>query len=122
MFIFLLLNLTVAVGTPNAIVFYVNILEIRNSSNILLSNIASLLMSLNLEAGLEACFFEGMDAFWKSLLQLGFPVYIIFSLVILIILISEHSSKFSNLIDKRNPVATLAALILLLYTQLLKSW
>ena len=73
---------------------------------------------LKLESGFDVCFFQGMDAFWKSLLQLTFPVYII-SLVIIIIIISEHSSKFSNFIGKRNPVATLATLILLSYTTLL---
>ena len=116
--IFLLLfNLTVAVGILNVIILYANILEIRNSSNILTSNfdVASLLVSFNLEASFDVCFFGGMDAFWKSLLQLCFPIYI-FSLVILIILISEHSSKISNLIGKRNPVATLATLIQLSYT------
>ena len=113
----LLFNLIVSVGILNAIIFYANILEIRNSSNIPTSNfdVASLLVSLNLEASFDVCFFGGMDAFWKSLLQLCFPIYI-FSLVILIILISEHSSKFSNLIGKRNPVATLATLIQLSYT------
>ena len=119
----LLLNLTVAVGTLNAIIFYANVLGIKNGyrTEVLPSSVASLLVSwLNLEAGFNACFFEGMDAFWKSLLQLGFPVYII-SLVILTILISEHSSKFSSLIAKRNPVATLATLILLSYTKLLNT-
>jgi hypothetical protein len=117
----LLLNLTVAVGTLNAIIFYANVLGIKNGSKGLTSNVVSLLVSwLNLEAGFDACFFEGMDAFWKSVLQLGFPVYII-SLVILIIIISEHSSKFSNFIGKRNPIATLATLILLSYTKLLNT-
>ena len=117
----LLLNLTVAVGTLNAVIFYANVLGVKNSSKILTSNVASLLVSwLNLEAGFDACLFEGMDAFWKSLLQIAFPVYII-SLVILIILISECSSKFSNFIGKRNPVATLATLILLSYTKLLNT-
>ena len=63
----LLFNLTVAVGTLSAIIFYANIFGIRNSSNVLTSNfdVASLLVSLNLEASFDVCFFEGMDAFWK---------------------------------------------------------
>ena len=61
----LLFNLTVSVGILNAIIFYASILEIRNSSNILTSNfdVASLLVSLNLEASFDVCFFGGMDAF-----------------------------------------------------------
>ena len=50
--------------------------------------------------------------------QLVFPAYIIF-LVVIVILISEFSDKFARLIGKRNPVATLATLILLSYTKLL---
>ncbi len=119
----LLLNLTVAMGTFNAIIFYANVLAIKNSTFQRFSspNIATVLVSwLNLEVGFDACFFEGMDAFSKSLLQLAFPTYII-SVVIAIIIISEYSSKFSNIIGKRNPVATLATLILLSYTTLLNS-
>ena len=119
----LLLNLTVAVGTLNAIVFYANIIATRNSTFLRFSspNFVTVFISwLNLEAGFDACFFEGMDAFWKSLLQLAFPAYII-TLVIVIIITSEYSNKFANIIGKRNPVATLATLILLSYTILLNS-
>ena len=119
----LFLNLTVAVGTLNAIIFYANVLAARNSTFLQFSklNFATVFISwLNLETGFNVCFFEGMDAFWKSLLQLAFPVYII-SLVMIIILVSEGSSKFSNFIGKRNPVATLATLILLSYTTLLQN-
>ena len=119
----LLLNLTVAVGTLNAIIFYANIVATRNSMFLQFAspNFATVFISwLNLEVGFDACFFEGMDAFSKSLLQLAFPTYII-TLVVVIILISEYSSKFSNIVGKRNPVATLATLILLSYTTLLNT-
>ena len=59
-----------------------------------------------------------MDTYWKTWLQLAFPVYIII-LVIIIIVVSDHLMKFSELLAKRNPVATLATLILLSYTKLL---
>ena len=39
----------------------------------------------------------------------------------MIILISSYSSKFLNLLGKRNPVATLATLILLSYTKILET-
>ena len=61
-----------------------------------------------------------MDAYWKTLLQLTFPMYVIF-LVIMVIFISEHSTKFARLIAKKNPVATLATLILLSYTKFLNT-
>ena len=75
---------------------------------------------LNLELGLDTCFFPGMDAYWKTLLQLAFPMYVIF-LVVMVIIISEHSTKFARLIAKKNPVATLATLILLSYTKFLNT-
>jgi hypothetical protein len=47
-----------------------------------------------------------------------FPAYIIL-LVVLVIVLCKYSSKFSNFIGKKDPVATLATLILLSYTRLL---
>ena len=49
---------------------------------------------------------------------MAFPGYIIF-LVLVIIWISSYSSQLSSFIGKKNPVATLATLILLSYTKLL---
>ena len=75
---------------------------------------------LNLEVGFGTCFYEGMTTYWKIWLQLAFPTYIIV-LVVMVIVVSEHSMRFSRLIAKRNPVATLATLILLSYTKLLRT-
>lgn len=74
----------------------------------------------NLEVGMDTCLFEGMDTYWKTLIQIAFPVYGIF-LVIMIILISQHSTKFAHLIGRKNPVATLATLVLLSYTKLINT-
>ena len=59
-----------------------------------------------------------MDAYSKIWIELLFPMYVIF-LVIMIIVVSECSDKFSHFIGKRNPVATLATLILFSYAKLL---
>ena len=74
---------------------------------------------LNLDLGINTCYFPGMDTYTKTSLQLAFPVYVIF-LVALIIIISSYSSRFSNLIGKKDPVATLATLILLSYAKFLE--
>ena len=117
--IILVLNLTVAIGTLNSIIFYANIIY---SNRILRqSQFVSVFISwLNLDIGFDVCFYEGMDAYTKTWLQLTFPAYIIF-LVVAIIWISSRSSTFSNLIGKRNPVATLATLILISYTKFLQT-
>ena len=73
---------------------------------------------LNLDIGIDVCFFDGLDAYTKTWLQLAFPVYII-SLVIIVIIVSEYSPRFAGLIGKRDPIATLATLILLSYAKLL---
>lgn len=75
---------------------------------------------LNLDCGFEVCYFHGMDAYTKSWLEFAFPSYVIF-LVIVVILICRYSSKFSQLVGTRNPVATLATLILLSYAKLLQN-
>ena len=118
----LALNMTVAVGTLNGLIFYANVVYANKS--ILLpfqeTNFLTVFMSwLNLELGIDTCYFPGMDTYIKTWLQLAFPAYVIL-LVVLVIIISSYSTKFSNLIGKKNPVATLATLILLSYAKFLE--
>ena len=118
----LVLNMTVAVGTLNGLIFYVNVVYANKS--ILLpfqeTNFITVFISwLNLDIGIDTCYFPGMDTFAKTWIQLAFPAYVIL-LVVLVIIISSYSTKFSNLIRKKNPVATLATLILLSYAKLLE--
>ena len=118
----LVLNMTVAVGTLNGLIFYANVVYANKS--ILLPfqeiNFMTVFISwLNLELGIDTCYFPGMDTYTKTWLQLAFPTYVIL-LVVLVIIISSYSSKISNLIGKKNPVATLATLILLSYAKLIE--
>ena len=118
----LVLNMTIAVGTLNGLIFYANI--VYTNKSILLpfqNNVITVFISwLNLELGIDTCFFPGMDTYIKTWLQLTFPSYVIL-LVVLVIIISSYSTKFSNLIGKKDPVATLATLILLSYAKLLET-
>ena len=118
----LILNMTIAVGTLNGLIFYSNVVYVNK--NILLpfqeTNFITVFISwLNLELGIDTCYFPGMDTYIKTWLQLAFPAYIIL-LVAIVIIISYYSTKFSNLIGKKDPVATLATLILLSYAKLLE--
>jgi hypothetical protein len=65
---------------------------------------------LSLDLGIETCFVDGLDTYSKTWLQFIFPTYI-FILVFVIIVICQHSQKFSNLLRGRNPIATLATLV-----------
>ena len=117
----LALNMTVAVGLINGFIFYANIVA-ANSAVFFPSSEPSFptvfVAWLNLDIGIDVCFFDGLDAYIKTWFQLAFPVYIIF-LVIIVIVVSEYSPRFAGLIGKRDPVATLATLILLSYAKLL---
>jgi len=74
---------------------------------------------LNLDLGIETCFFDGMDEYTKTWLQFVFPLYI-WSLVVLIIIASDYSSRIARLFGS-NPVAVLATLFLLSYAKLLRT-
>ena len=119
--VLLALNMTVAVGLINVFIFYANIVA-ANSSTYFPSCEhrfpVVFIAWLNLDFGFDVCFFDGLDTYIKTWFQLAFPVYII-SLVVIVIIVSEYSPRFAALIGKRDPIATLATLILLSYTKLL---
>ena len=119
----LLLNLTVATGTIHGLIFYVNIVTANHSLFLPLSssNFLTVFISwLNLDLGIETCFYDGMDSYGKFLLQLAFPTYV-FVLIGIIIVLCEVSKKFANLLGNRNPVAALCTLILLSYSKLIRT-
>ena len=117
----LVLNMTVAIGLINDFIFYANLVA-ANSAVFFPSSEPSFptvfVAWLNLDIGIDVCFFDGLDAYTNAWLQLAFPIYII-SLVIVIIIVSESSPRFARLIGKRDPIAALATLIQLSYAKLL---
>ena len=118
----LVLNMTVAVGTINGLIFYANIVGAAQSVFFSGKEVLPLkifIAWLNLDIGIETCFYNGMTSSAKVLLQLVFPSYLIL-LTVVIIVLCECSQKFAALLGKRNPVATLCTLILLSYSKLLR--
>ena len=116
MIIIFALNMTIAIGTLNGILFYCNVIIANRYTffaSFSSSNFVTVFISwINLDIGFDVCFFEGMDGSAKAMIQLLFPAYI-FLLVIIVIILSEYSSKFSRLVGKGNPVAVLTTMILL---------
>ena len=119
----LVFNLTVAVGTINGLIFYANIIATNRATffpfdkpNVLTVFIAW----LNLDFGIPTCFYKGMDRYEEVWLQFVFPTYILL-LVVMVIIVARYSQRFAKLISNRNPVATLATLILLSYAKLLRT-
>ena len=114
----LALDLTVAVGAINGFIFYANIVA-ANSAVFFPSSEPSFptvfVAWLNLDLGIDVCFINNLDTYSKTWLQLAFPVYIIS----LVIVICENSSRYARLIGRKDPIATLATLILMSYSKLL---
>ena len=121
--VLLALNITVAGGLIDGFIFYANIAAAGGAVFFPSSepSFPSVLVAwLNLDLGIDVCFFDGLDTYIKTWLQLAFPAYIIF-LVIVVIVASECSSRFAALIGRRDPIATLATLVLLSYAKLLST-
>lgn len=115
-----ILNLTVAIGTLNGLIFYANIVA-SNHYPLPKSSFFSVFISwLNLEWGIDTCFFKGMNSYSKAWLQFAFPTYLIV-VIIIVIIVSKYSSRFAEKIGERNPVATLATLMLLSYTKIIRN-
>ena len=119
----LISNLTVAAGTLNGVIFYANVFSANQGLFMPFQhlNLQSVFIAwLNLDLGFDVCFIKNMDTYVKAWLQLLFPVYLIF-IVIAVMIASKYSMKFAKIIAPKNPVATLATLILLSYAKLLDS-
>ena len=116
------LNITVSVGTINGLIFYANVVKIYEPIFFPKGPIPflSLFISwLNLDLGIETCFFDGMDSCSKTWLQFIFPAYVWFLLILIIILL-RYSSKVVRLVG-RQVIPVLATMILLSYTKLIRT-
>ena len=121
-FFLLVCKLTVATGTLSGLVFYANIVGPNHTIFLPVEStdaISVFIAWLNLDFGIETCFYHGMDAYDKTWLQFVFPAYI-WVLIGLMILGSHFSGRFAKLLGS-NPVSVLATLILLSYTKILRT-
>ena len=123
--LFFALELTVATGTINGVIFYANILgltidkltEDYHGPYAMFLHIVISLLNLNL--GFPLCFYEEMTPTAKRGFQFIFPVYI-WSIVIGMIIISKFSIRISNLVSKSS-VQVLSTLLYLSYSNLLRT-
>ena len=126
-FFILALNLTVTQGLINGVIFYANIvwaykivlLPLERQVNHWLVFLQIFLAWLNLDFGIESCFFVGLNAYWKTWLQFLFPFYI-WGIAGIIIIACRYSSRLTNLTGSR-AVPLLATLFLLSYMKLLRT-
>ena len=122
-----IMNLTVSQGMINGLVFYANIVwayqSIVLTQEYNTDTISSgywffriFLAWINLDFGIETCFFRGLNGYWKTWLQFIFPFYT----AGLFLLGLQFSSKLSKLFGDRS-VPTLATLLFMSNTKLLRT-
>ena len=117
-----LINLTVTNGTISGIIFYANIISINDSVFLVNDNVFKplkvFISFVNLDLGIETCFYNGMDSYTKMWLQLFFPFYLIV-IAISVIILSRYSSRILRLTYIRS-LPVLATLFLLSYNGVLR--
>ena len=126
------LNLTVTQGMINGLLFYANIIwayqsiffpqQIKGSSREWFKDfeiLRAFIAWLNLDFGIQMCFFKGLDVFGKTLLQYLFPIYL-WTITVIIIICARYSAKVTNFFGNR-AVPILATLFLFSSTKLLKT-
>ena len=117
-----ILDITVSHGFLNGLVLYFNIVHSSRPVFVPQSNTNPLAIWMawaNLDLGIETCFIDGLNAYWKTWLQFVFPLYI-WCISGVIIVCAKYSTRMSRLMGN-NPVSVLATLFLLSYTKLLRT-
>ena len=116
------LDITISHGLINGLIFYANI--IKPNEHIFLpqtnTNPLTLFIAwLNLDLGVQTCFYDGLSAYGKAWLQFVFPFYV-WCIAGLIIVLARYSTRFARLTGN-NSVPVLATLFLLSYAKLLRT-
>ena len=113
-------ELTVTAGTLSGLIFYANIVQINRSLFFEPEwSFPSMIIAwLNLDLGINTCFYDGMDSYVYTWLQFLFPFYI-WTILGLIIVLSRYSWRVTKLLGS-HPIAVLDTLFLLSYVKILR--
>ena len=120
----MLFNLTTSSGTINGIILYAFVVRLfkdiffTSSASNVLDFLSVFIAWLNLDFGIEACFYNGMDSYSKVWLQFSFPLFMI-TLVVVIVAASRKSSVISK-ICRYNMVPVISTLVILFYAKVLR--
>ena len=125
-FLLTLTNMTVSEGTINGLIFYANIIHINQAiffpnessgrNKIILDILFTFISWINLDLGIETCFYNGLDMYTKAWLQFLFPIYI--WTIAGGIIVSNHYSTTAAKLFRRHAVKVLATLFLLSFAKL----
>ena len=120
-----LLHLTVAAGTINGLILYVNIVQANYRaffprSTVKLNYFFTVFIAwLNFDFGIETCFYDGLTIYTYSWLEFLFPLYL-WVLIITIIVGSHYSQRISNSLG-HNAVAVLDTIFLMSYSKIFRA-
>ena len=126
----IILNLTVTVGTINGLIFYANIMKIlepRLFQTDPVPVLSQFISWINLDFGINVCFYDGMTPIDKIWWQFAFPIYIWTIIVVLILVVrfmTNHrvfepvTKHFAHL----KLINIFATLLLLSYTKLFQTF
>ena len=115
-------NLTVSEGTLSALILYANIIQVSKPAFLPQSetNVLTVFVAwLNLDFGIQTCFYNGMNMYAKAWLQLIFPLYI-WAIVSVMIVLSRYYITAARVVGQKAP-KVLATLFLLSYAKLLRA-
>ena len=117
----IVLNLTVSQGTINDLIFVANVVVLAEPHFFPhgpIPVLSQFISWINLDFGIETCFFVGLNGYYKVWLQYVFPFYI--WLVILAVIYLAKYRHFSRLLGHQ-AIPVLSTLILLSYTKLFRT-
>lgn len=123
-FVIIVLDITVTHGTINGLIFYVNVVQIIDTQifppgTYHVPVLYQFISWLNLNLGLETCFYNGMDTYVKVWLQWSFPLYV-FSLITAIVLCARQFTCIMRLLG-RKATNILATLLLLSFSKVIEN-
>ena len=115
--VILLLRITVSDGYINGVIFYASIVSSYESSAAFIP-----VSLLNLDIGVETCFYDGMTQLDRAGLRLVFPIYL-FILMSMFIWLASRSITLSQWLAKSSftPTKLLATIITLSYNSITQS-
>lgn len=119
-------DVTTAGGLINGLIFYANLVKASSYAYFTTSTNTGLISFLqifidwvNLDLGIETCFFDGLNGYWKTWLQFVFPLYI-WAIALSMILLARYSIRMARLLGN-NSVPVLATLFVLSYAKLFRT-
>ena len=119
-------DVTTAGGLINGLIFYANLVKASSYAYFTTSTNTGLISFLkifidwvNLDLGIETCFFDGLNGYWKTWLQFVFPMYI-WGIALSMILLARYSTRMARLLGN-NSVPVLATLFILSYAKLFRT-